>query len=150
MSRLVFDIETSGYDFDTLDENMKDYLLRFAETDEEIEMEKLKVNLYPYTAEIVCIGMLNADSQQGKIYIRAPEGTPRWPSEDGNIEYIPGSETDLLRGFWSTVMKYEQIISFNGRGFDGPFLHIRSSCSFQSLAGLCSSAPSVFSSGRSR
>jgi 3'-5' exonuclease len=126
MSRLVFDIETSGVVFDTIDENMQDYLLRFAKTDEEIEQEKLKVNLYPYTAEIVCIGMLNVDSMQGKVLVSAPEGTERWQNDEGNVEYIPGDEKDLLHGFWSTVQKYEQLISYNGRMFDGPFLHIRS------------------------
>jgi len=126
MSRLVFDIETSGMEFDSLDEHMQEYLLKFAKTPEEMEQEKLKVNLYPYTAEVVCIGMLNVDSMQGKVYVRAPEGSAHWHTPEKNVEFIPGTEADLLHGFWASVVKYEQLVSFNGRGFDGPFLHIRS------------------------
>ncbi|MAT39770.1 MAG: 3'-5' exonuclease [Ectothiorhodospiraceae bacterium] len=125
-TRLVFDIETAGYDFDSLDDQMKEYLLKFAETDEEIEAEKLKINMYAYTAQTVCIGMLNVDTMKGQVLVQAPEGADRWVSDDGNVEYIPGTEEDVLRGFWKVVAQYEQIISYNGRGFDGPFLHLRS------------------------
>jgi hypothetical protein len=42
------------------------------------------------------------------------------------IEFIGGNEYQILEQFWKTIEKYEQIISFNGRTFDGPFLMIRS------------------------
>lgn len=35
-------------------------------------------------------------------------------------------ESSLLRAFWKDLAHYDQIISFNGRAFDGPFLMHRS------------------------
>lgn len=126
LKRVVFDIETSGRDFDSLDEQQQDYLTRFAKTPEELEAEKLKVNLYPYTAEVVCIGLLNVDSQNGEVLVQAPTGTQPWKSPDGNIAFIPGSERELIERFWDRIKNFDQIVTFNGRTFDGPFLHIRS------------------------
>ena len=126
MSSVVFDIETSGYPFESLDERQQEYLLKFAHTTEEAEQEKLKINLYPYTAEAVCIGLLNVDSMRGRVLIQAPEGTEPWQSEDGLVEYVPASEREILLLFWKDIVKFKQIISFNGRSFDGPFLHLRS------------------------
>ncbi len=126
LKRVVFDIETSGRDFDSLDEQQQDYLTRFAKTPEELEAEKLKVNLYPYTAEVVCIGLLNVDSQNGEVLVQAPTGTQPWKSPDGNIAFIPGSERELIERFWDRIKNFDQMVTFNGRTFDGPFLHIRS------------------------
>lgn len=126
MSRLVFDIETAGFPFDALDESQQEYLLHFARGEDEKEAEKLKTSLYPYTAEVVCIGMLNVDSGEARVHIQAPEGTEEWTSEDGKTVFVPGSEVQVLTRFWEAVPRYQQVISFNGRGFDGPFLHVRS------------------------
>lgn len=126
MSRVVFDIETAGFPFESLDPQQQEYLLRFAETDDERAQERLKVNLYPYTAEVVSIGMLNADSLRGLVLVQAPEGTPPWHGNDGAIEFIPGDERTLLVRFWDIITRYDQFVTFNGRGFDCPFLMIRS------------------------
>jgi predicted PolB exonuclease-like 3'-5' exonuclease len=47
-------------------------------------------------------------------------------SEDGLVEFVPGTEQEILGHFWETVKKYTQFITFNGRGFDCPFLMLRS------------------------
>lgn len=126
MTRLVYDIETAAYPFDSMDIERQEYLLKFAKTDQEREAEILKMNLYPYTAEIVCIGMLNVDSLNGEVLISAPEGSQPWKSEDGAVQYLPMQEKEMLQKFWARIAKFDQLITFNGRGFDGPFLHIRS------------------------
>jgi 3'-5' exonuclease len=125
-TRVIFDIETSGAPFESLDEKQQEYLLRFAKTPEEAEQERLKVNLYPYTAEVVCIGMLNVDSGQGEVLVQAPAGTDPWKSDDGSVSYVPGDERFIITRFWDCIGRYDQMITFNGRGFDAPFLHIRS------------------------
>lgn len=126
MSRLVFDIETAAYPFDSFDPERQEYLLKFAKNDDEREQEIQKLSLYPYTAETVCIGLLNVDSLRGEVFINAPEGTQSWQSEDMKITFHPCTEHQILEQFWERIIKYSQLISFNGRGFDGPFLHIRS------------------------
>ena len=78
---IVVDIETVGMSFDALDVERQEYLTRFAKTPEEVEQEKLKLNLYPYTSEIACIGMLNVETQKGKILIQSPGITDSWTTE---------------------------------------------------------------------
>ncbi len=126
MSKLVFDIETAGCVFDSLDESQQEYLLRFAKTEEDQELERQRTSLYAYTAEVVCIGMLNVESGSAQVLVQAPPGTEGWTSDDGLATFVTGTEEDIIRKFWETATKFRQLISFNGRGFDGPFLHLRS------------------------
>ena len=54
MSKVAFDIETIGYDFEQdLDDAQKEYLLKFAKNDEEIVAIKEGLGLYPLTGKIV-------------------------------------------------------------------------------------------------
>jgi DNA polymerase elongation subunit (family B) len=126
MSRkLIIDIETVGKDFDSLDEISKEYLLKFAGSDEDKKAAKEGLGFSPLTGEIVAIGMLNPDTGNGAVYFQAPGVFQESLKEDG-IEYIADTEAGILRKFWETVRHYDQIITFNGRGFDAPFIMLRS------------------------
>ncbi|MCZ7555376.1 MAG: ribonuclease H-like domain-containing protein [Bacteroidia bacterium] len=126
-SRIILDIETSGVPFDSLDAEQQQYLLKFTISEEDREEEKRKVNLYPYTASVVAIGMLNVDSEAARVYYLPGEADEEaWTSPDGRTEFIPLDERSMLEFFWRDVRPYEQIITFNGRMFDAPFLHVRS------------------------
>ena len=48
------------------------------------------------------------------------------PQKEDGIEYIADTEAGILRRFWETLKYYDQIITFNGRGFDAPFIMLRS------------------------
>ena len=123
--KLVIDIETVGKDFDSLDETSKEYLLKFAESAEDIKAAREGLGFSPLTGEIVAIGMLNPDTSNGAVYFQSPEVLQEPLKEDG-IEYIADTEAGILRRFWETVKYYDQIITFNGRGFDAPFIMLRS------------------------
>jgi len=124
-SRVVFDIETLALPFDSFDEAQQAYLLHGAHTATEREEMLQKLNLYPLTAQVIAIAMLNPDTNKGNVLYQTPE-PEQWVSDDEMIEFIGGNEHQILEQFWKTIEKYEQIISFNGRTFDGPFLMIRS------------------------
>lgn len=124
-SKVIVDIETIGKDFDSFDEMSREYLLKYAETEEDIKAVKEGLGFSPLTGEIVAIGMLNPDTARGVVYYQSPEVLQEPLAEEG-IEYIAGTEAGILRRFWETVAHYDQIITFNGRGFDAPFLIIRS------------------------
>jgi len=125
MNRLVFDIETLAFPLEQFDEIQQEYLLRFAQDDEQRTETLQKLNLYPLTAQIIAIGLLNPDTNHGKILYQADtEG--HYVSDDGQIDYISGTENDLLSHFWDVVTKYDQFITFNGRAFDCPFIMLRS------------------------
>jgi hypothetical protein len=123
--RIVVDIETIGRDFDSFDEITQEYLLKFAETEDEVQAVKEGMGFSPLTGEVAAIGMLNPDTERGVVYYQCPEAVQD-PLEEDGIEYIADSEAGILNKFWDTVKHYDQFITFNGRGFDAPFLVIRS------------------------
>ncbi|OGN03706.1 MAG: hypothetical protein A2655_04105 [Candidatus Yanofskybacteria bacterium RIFCSPHIGHO2_01_FULL_43_42] len=135
MPRLIFDIETVGVEFDSLDDKSQELLLRFAETPEEIEAIKEGLGFSPLTGQVVAIGVLNPETNKGAVYLLDPEGNPPFARSGGggekqekdNVQYIPHkTEKDLLKSFWDASAHYDQFITFNGRSFDAPYLMIRS------------------------
>lgn len=125
MSKVIFDIETIGVDFESLDQEQQEYITKFAETEQEIEEAKQKLALYALTGEVAAIGMLNPDTDKGVVYYR-DETNPENEQSDRNILYKAGTEKQILENFWLAMKSYDQFITFNGRGFDCPFLHLRS------------------------
>ena len=136
MAKLVFDIESSALPLDQFDEAQREYLFRECEriSDEpaklarRAEIEK-QCSLWPFTAQVICIAMLNVDTSRGKVLFTADEhGTEA--GEAGLVEFVPcEDEVELLTAFWDVAKHYEQIVTFNGRGFDVPFIYLRSALS---------------------
>jgi len=125
MSRIIFDIETVGKDFDALDQVTQEYLLRYAETDDEKEEVKDRLSFYPQTAEIVTIGLLDPDMHKGFVFFQTT-GDPLLPFEEDNVRYETGTEKEIIGKFWNIIKNCKQFITFNGRCFDCPFILIRS------------------------
>jgi len=125
MSKIVVDIETIGADFEAFDESTQEYLLKYADTEDEVTAVKEGLGFSPLTGEIVAIGMLNPDTNKGVVYYQSPDVLQETLEEDG-IEYVSDTEAGILGKFWETVKHYDQFITFNGRGFDAPFLLMRS------------------------
>jgi len=123
--KLVVDIETIGRDFDSFDDMSKEYLLKFADTEDKIDEAKEGLSFSPLTGEIVAIGILNPDTGKGAVYFQSPDIPQDALREDG-IEFVSDSEAGILKKFWEAAKHYDQIITFNGRGFDAPYLIIRS------------------------
>lgn len=131
MAQLVFDIETAAFQIESFDEAQQAEFLKFAEQETEEGREQReeelmrKLNLHPFTAQVVAIGMLNVETNRGQVHYQAEE-RGNWRSSDGMVEFEPGSEEEILNRFWGTIRKYDRFITFNGRRFDCPFLMIRS------------------------
>jgi hypothetical protein len=133
MARLVFDIETSSLPLDTFDEVRREYLFRELERipdadQREVRREEIQrqFNLWPFTARVVCIAMLNADTCRGQVLFVA-EDAERDAGDAGPVEFVPVSdEVELLTAFWDVARHYESIVTFNGRSFDVPFVYLRS------------------------
>lgn len=125
MSKVIIDIETVGFDFETYDQKSQEYLLKYAQSDEEREDIKNKLALYPMTGEIVTIGMFNPETKKGYVLFQdGGKGTEKF--DESGIVYETGSEKEILEKFWDSVKTYNQVVTFNGRGFDMPFLMLRS------------------------
>jgi DNA polymerase elongation subunit (family B) len=133
MATLVFDIETSALPAEQFDEAQQEYLFReanripdpVARHARKGELEQ-QLNLYPFTARVVCIAMLNADSMRGQVLYTAEDFEPE-ANEAGAVEFVPCmDESELLTAFWDVAKHYDTVVTFNGRGFDVPFIYLRS------------------------
>ncbi|MCL4406171.1 MAG: ribonuclease H-like domain-containing protein [Patescibacteria group bacterium] len=133
MSKLIFDIETVGENYDTLDETTKESLTRWlkkesvGEEEYEVALEELKAGLgfSPLTGEVVAIGMLDYDQNKGAVYYQAP-GQENKDEESDGIKFKQMTEAEMLQAFWEAASKYDEFVTFNGRAFDAPFLMVRS------------------------
>jgi DNA polymerase elongation subunit (family B) len=133
MAKLVFDIETSALPLDRFDEAQQEYLFRECEriADETARSARRteiqqQCSLWPFTSQVVCIAMLNADTSRGQVLFTAQEYEDEG-DEAGPVEFVACmDEVELLTAFWDVAKHYETIVSFNGRGFDVPFVYLRS------------------------
>jgi 3'-5' exonuclease len=132
MRKIVFDIETSSYPFETLSESQREYLLRYAEQENDPEIRQTQIDqairytsLYPYTAKCIVIGIYDIDKKKSFIYYES-EKKEEWSSEDELVQYKGLPEKEMLESFWKIIEVTDQVVTFNGRNFDVPFLMLRS------------------------
>lgn len=133
MAKLVFDIETSALPLEQFDEAQQEYLFRECEKiqDEAARATRRneliqQCNLWPFTSQVVCIAMLNAETLRGQVLFSADDYHEE-PAEVEPIEFVPCvDESELLTAFWDVAKHYDSIVTFNGRGFDVPFIYLRS------------------------
>jgi len=133
MAKLVFDIETSALPLEQFDEAQQEYLFRECEKIPDAAARDARraeigqqFNLWPMTAQVVCIAMLNADTSRGQVLFTAAD-YEEGANEAGPVEFVPCvDEVELLTAFWDVAKHYDSIVTFNGRGFDVPFLYLRS------------------------
>ena len=133
MAKIVFDIETSALSLDHFDDVQKEYLFRDAERIADAEQRAARhceiqqmLSLWPLTAQIVCIAMMNAETERGQVLYVAEEAEAA-SDENEPVKFIPCmDEAELLGGFWEVARRYETAITFNGRTFDVPFIYMRS------------------------
>jgi len=133
MATLIFDIETSALALDNFDEAQQEYLFREAEKmadgpARETRRAEIKqfMSLWPFTSQVVCIAMLNAETQRGQVQFLAEDFEDE-AGEGGPVEFVPcADEVELLTAFWDVAKHYDSVVTFNGRGFDVPFIYLRS------------------------
>ncbi len=123
---LVFDIETVGVPFEEIEEHSQKYLverLERAKTEEEVEAAKQKTGLYPLFGYVGAIGLL--DTRNKGVVLLLNEQPVEMEDERYRCETF-ATEKELLARFWEIAKKYQRFVSYNGFGFDWPFLVFRS------------------------
>lgn len=132
MRRIVFDIETCAYPFESLSESQQEYLLRYSEKESEDEKKIQKredairyLSLYPLTAKVIAIGIYYLEKDKTYVYYEN-EKQEEWTAVEKAVHYKGLSEREMIQSFWRIVDYCDQVITFNGRNFDIPFLMIRS------------------------
>ncbi len=133
MATLVFDIETVGEDFDSLDEATQSVLTRWIEKSSQSEEEykialedvKNGLGFSPLTGSICAIGVFDVEKEKGAVYFQAP-GQKAVDIEENGVKLKSMTEKEMLESFWKGAENYDTFVTFNGRSFDAPFLALRS------------------------
>jgi DNA polymerase elongation subunit (family B) len=122
---MVFDIETVGKKFEELDEVQQNYLLNNLERAEENkEIAKKKTGLYSIFGMVCAIGAYNPNSKKGMVLLIGDKDLI--PEKENYTYKIFENEKDLLTEFWKIAKEHELFVTYNGEGFDFPYLVIRS------------------------
>jgi 3'-5' exonuclease len=134
MATLVFDIETSAQPLENFDEAQQEYLFRETEKIDDLVAKEAKreeitrfMSLWPFTSQVVCIAMLNAETQRGQSLYVAEDFEEDGGDDTAPVKFVPcADEFELLTAFWDVAKHYDNVVTFNGRGFDVPFVYLRS------------------------
>ncbi len=132
MAKLIFDIETVGEEWDSLDALTQESLTRWikkesgSEEEYQVSLKDLKEELgfSALTGEIVAVGVMDVEKNQGKVYFSAP-GSQVAPWRNDLFSFEPMPEKEMLERFWEGAQNYSEFITFNGRAFDVPFMLAR-------------------------
>ncbi len=132
MRRIIFDIETCANPLESLSESQQEYLLRYAEKERlpAVREEKISeairyLSLYPFTAKVIAIGIFDIEKEKSFVYYEN-DRNEEWEAAEKNVHYKGVPENEMLISFWRIAEAADRLITFNGRGFDIPFLMLRS------------------------
>jgi len=132
MRQIVFDIETCSLPLESLSDSQKEYLFRYAEKEKDPAVKEEKydeavryLSLYPYTSKVIAISIYDLSKSKYLTYFES-ESPIEWNSEDNAAYYKGLPEPDILSSFWKIISQVDQVITFNGKYFDVPFLLLRS------------------------
>lgn len=129
MSTITFDIEVAGFPWDEVDEITRGYLLNRERNDPGRESLPERMALFPGLGKVIAIGLWLVEEDRGLMLLEGDgDGQTRdWEAVPGS-KIFRGSEREVLEKFWEIVgsEKRSRLVTFNGRGYDGPILMIRS------------------------
>jgi hypothetical protein len=134
---IVFDIEVAGQPWEEVDEITRGYLLARARTPEDRDAVPERTALVPGLGKVIAIGLWltgadpkGSELDRGMLLLEGESAPERpWEKVPGSKIYR-GDERALLTRFWELVAPKSEVakrlVTFNGRGYDGPMLMIRS------------------------
>jgi hypothetical protein len=132
MSGIVFDIEVAGFPWDEVDEITRGYLLNRERDPARRDSVPERTALYPGLGKVIAIGMWLIEEDRGLILLEG-DSEPMHPWEKvQHSQILRGTEAELLEAFWAKVAaptngrRRPQLVTYNGRGYDGPILMVRS------------------------
>jgi len=124
---IAYDIEVAGFRWEEVDEVTRGYLLNRARDDEDRQALPERTALLPGLGKICTIGMWNLEKERGLCLMEGEHQDQREWERVPHSDIFRGDEAELLERFWDVVeRKRPRLVSYNGRGYDGPILMIRS------------------------
>jgi len=127
MPTIVFDIEVAGFPWEEVDEITRGYLLARAKSPEDREAVPERTALFTGLGKVIAIGLWLVEEDRGLILLEGRgEAVHDW-EKVARSQIQRGSERELLEAFWKIVTKgHPRLVSYNGRGYDGPVMMTRS------------------------
>src|SRR5215207_5002433 len=120
---IAFDIEVAGFPWGEVDESTRGYLLNRARTPEDRDAVPERTALYPGLGKVIAIGMWDLERERGIMLLEGQSAPERDWEKVAHSKIFRGSEAELLTRFWEIVGKSRpRLVSYNGRGYDGPML----------------------------
>jgi hypothetical protein len=129
---IAFDIEVAGFAWDEVDEITRGYLVNREHDESKRAAIPERTALYPGLGKVIAIGMwlVGAELDRGLILLEGAQHEEKPWEKVPSSKIFRGSEEQLLARFWELVGRSKsglpRLVTFNGRGYDGPMLTIRS------------------------
>jgi len=128
---IVFDIEVAGFPWEEVDEITRGYLLAREKDPDARDAVPERTALYPGLGKVIAIGLWKIEDgpedDSGLILLEGEEAPPREWEKVARSQIIRADERGLLEWFWKVVARRDRtLVSYNGRGYDGPVLSVRS------------------------
>ncbi len=138
---IVFDIETLGLELEDLPEEERNYLLegieRYNQKEEDI---KKKMSFWALTAHVISICLYKPEEGKATVlYVSSQDRNEEVDTPYGILLHkrsfsigkgLEEAERAIIEEFWEYISGSEgfkyKLVSFNGKGFDAPFLMLRS------------------------
>ena len=103
--------------------------MRYAEKEDnpKVKQEKREeteryLSLYPFTANLISIGLLNTETE-GSLVLFKSEADEEWKVEEKKITYKGNSEIEILKLFWKFISQTDKVITFNEEILDIPLFN---------------------------
>jgi len=131
MGPIVYDIEVAGFPWEEVDEITRGYLLNRERDPQRRDAVPERTALFPGLGKVVAIGMWLVEEDRGLILLEG-DAVEMHPWEKvPHSQIVRGSESQILETFWEKVQaprgkRQPQLVTYNGRGYDGPVLMVRS------------------------
>lgn len=134
MSTLVFDIEVAGFLWDEVDEVTRGYLRERERDPARRDAVHERLALYPGLGKVIAIAMWLVEEDRGMLLLEGEQehAEPKPWEKVARSKILRGTEAQLLSAFWKAVdragarRQLPRLVSYNGRGYDGPVLMVRS------------------------
>ncbi|MFT4648841.1 MAG: hypothetical protein ACI9X4_002075 [Glaciecola sp.] len=129
---IVFDIEVAGFLWDEVDETTRGYLVERERDPKRRDAVPERLALYPGLGKVIAIGLWLVEQDRGLILLEGEPTEEHVWEKVGDSKIFRGSEEQILKRFWEVVGardstgRSSRLVTFNGRGYDGPVLMVRS------------------------
>jgi DNA polymerase elongation subunit (family B) len=122
---VAFDIEVAGLEWEEVDEATRHYLMA-RKRNENVEDLQNRLAFVRGLGRVVSIAMWNMQKDQGAVLVHG--SGCRWDDfpEVPGTRVFRGNEREILTEFWRLATDWGTVVTYNGRGYDGPILMTRS------------------------